>query len=320
MDENSLARLVAARSALTSSAYSLRTAQEPLQAKVYLQRDKDRKPIEPPPVIEILLDDNDPHKNFLSSPYYFMCVTLHETSKAEAFNHSRNTDLAGTLVSSLHRVKDTENNDVGYFVFQDLSVRKEGDFRLKFSLFELQRSDDGMAASYIKSTFSKSFKVYPSAKCPPPLPSTFLTKHLQEQGVKLRTKKTQNPHGRRARRPEEWSSELPRQTNHAPPLIRLPIPRPMPDSYQNRFPSTYSSGLFRRGSGQGFQTSLDTNVAYAEGSYGRPSFGADLMPCRSFEGQDDPPPKRQRRNPSFPDIDTRYVLGSQRIPHDPRGY
>ena len=66
-----------------SSAYSLRTAQEPLQAKVYLQRDKgsndpkiyrssspantavihsDRKPLEPPPVIEILLDDNDPHK------------------------------------------------------------------------------------------------------------------------------------------------------------------------------------------------------------------------------------------------------------------
>jgi Velvet factor len=125
-------------------------------------------------VIEILLDDNDPYKyatgqvvspqadillivprNFLSSPYYFMCVTLHDTCKAETSNYSRNTDLAGTLVSSLHRVKDTENNggcwrakarfhvnsltDVGYFVFQDLSIRKEGDFRLKFSLFELQR-------------------------------------------------------------------------------------------------------------------------------------------------------------------------------------
>lgn len=84
-----------------------------------------------------------------------MCVTLHDTSKAETSNHSRNADLAGTLVSSLHRVKDAENNgecqkthngfdsdnltDVGYFVFQDLSIRKEGDFRLKFSLFELQR-------------------------------------------------------------------------------------------------------------------------------------------------------------------------------------
>ena len=85
-----------------------------------------------------------------------MCVTLHDTNKAETSHHSRNADLAGNLVSSLHRVKDTENNglhassfcslfesdfraDVGYFVFQDLSIRKEGDFRLKFSLFELQR-------------------------------------------------------------------------------------------------------------------------------------------------------------------------------------
>lgn len=31
--------------------------------------------------------------------------------------------------------------DVGYFVFQDLSIRKEGEFRIKFSLYELQRCD-----------------------------------------------------------------------------------------------------------------------------------------------------------------------------------
>ena len=85
-----------------------------------------------------------------------MCVTLHDANKAETSLQSRNADLAGNLVSSLHRVKDTENNglrmsnfwdviesdrqtDVGYFVFQDLSIRKEGEFRLKFSLFELQR-------------------------------------------------------------------------------------------------------------------------------------------------------------------------------------
>jgi hypothetical protein len=39
-----------------------------------------------------------------------MCVTLHDTNKAETSHHSRNADLAGNLVSSLHRVKDTENN------------------------------------------------------------------------------------------------------------------------------------------------------------------------------------------------------------------
>ena len=34
--------------------------------------------------------------------------------------------------------------DAGYFVFQDLSVRKEGEFRLKFSLFELQRYEKAL--------------------------------------------------------------------------------------------------------------------------------------------------------------------------------
>jgi Velvet factor len=121
-----------------------------------------------------------------------MCATLHDSTKAETSIQSRNADLTGTLVSSLHRVKDTENNgryaissdwplaeiigaDVGYFVFQDLSIRREGEYRLKFSLFELQRfvprhllyfpalltacsSEDGMTASYIKSILSKPFK------------------------------------------------------------------------------------------------------------------------------------------------------------------
>lgn len=70
---------------------------------------------------------------------------------------------------------DSDNvTDVGYFVFQDLSIRKEGEFRVKFSLFELQRcdlpllfindlltsssGDEGMTASYIKSVLSKAFK------------------------------------------------------------------------------------------------------------------------------------------------------------------
>lgn len=36
------------------------------------------------------------------------------------------------------------------------------------------------------------------------------------------------------------------------------------------------------------------------------------MPYRALDRRDEPPPKRQRRNPSFPEIDTRYVLGSHK--------
>lgn len=50
------------------------------------------------------------NRNFLSSPYYFMCATLHDIHKGEISIHSRNAEIAGNLVSSLHRVKDTGNN------------------------------------------------------------------------------------------------------------------------------------------------------------------------------------------------------------------
>jgi hypothetical protein len=45
----------------------------------------------------------------------------------------------GSVVSSLYHLKDSENEnrDAGFFVFPDLSVRQEGSYRLKLSLFEV---------------------------------------------------------------------------------------------------------------------------------------------------------------------------------------
>ncbi|KAL8922396.1 MAG: hypothetical protein Q9172_003589 [Xanthocarpia lactea] len=71
--------------------------------------------------------------------------------------------LSGTLVSSLHRLKDVDNLDGGFFVFGDLSVKVEGEYRLQFSLFEMlkkrpasisARSED--FASSVEDTASNS--------------------------------------------------------------------------------------------------------------------------------------------------------------------
>ena len=45
----------------------------------------------------------------------------------------------GSVVSSLYHLKDSENQneDAGFFVFPDLSVRTEGSYRLKLSPFEV---------------------------------------------------------------------------------------------------------------------------------------------------------------------------------------
>jgi hypothetical protein len=45
--------------------------------------------------------------------------------------------LSGATVSSLHKLRDIDNTDGGFFVFGDLAVKKQGHFKLYFSLFEI---------------------------------------------------------------------------------------------------------------------------------------------------------------------------------------
>ena len=91
-----------------------------------------------------------------------MCCSLYDASEDQPVPVAPSTALAGTLVSSLHRLKDVDNNgktllwmvfsmaaryadmvdqfsDGAFFVFGDLSVKLEGEYRLKFTLFEMRK-------------------------------------------------------------------------------------------------------------------------------------------------------------------------------------
>ena len=94
-------------------------------------------------------------------------------------SNSQQQVLAGTLVSSLHRLKDIDNtggskldcmsgrdakiliSDGGFFVFGDVSVKIEGEYRLRFSLFEMVR--ERQEVMYIKSVMSEPFTGEPKA-------------------------------------------------------------------------------------------------------------------------------------------------------------
>lgn len=56
-----------------------------------------------------------------------------------SFQDGKTRCTTGSVVSSLYHLKDSENDnrDAGFFVFPDLSVRQEGSYRLKLSLFEV---------------------------------------------------------------------------------------------------------------------------------------------------------------------------------------
>lgn len=93
--------------------------------------------------------------------------------------------LAGTHVSSLHRLKDTDNIDGAFFVFGDLSIKQEGVFRLQFNLYEMGERE----CHHIRSIQSHPFTVEDHKNFRGLLESTALTRSFSDQGVRLRLRK-----------------------------------------------------------------------------------------------------------------------------------
>jgi hypothetical protein len=93
--------------------------------------------------------------------------------------------LAGTLVSSLHRLKDQDNSDGAFFVFGDLSVKLEGTFRLQFNLYEMRHNE----CYHIKCIQSNPFPVHSTKNFQGMSESTFWTRTFSDQGVRLRLRK-----------------------------------------------------------------------------------------------------------------------------------
>lgn len=118
----------------------------------------DRRPIDPPPIVQLkVTSPSDPTGStslppptptdketsaFLQNPYYFMFASLAAPDSDEELHllkDGKTRYTTGSVVSSLYHLKDHENGgkDAGFFVFPDLSVRTEGSYRLKLSLFEV---------------------------------------------------------------------------------------------------------------------------------------------------------------------------------------
>ena len=95
------------------------------------------------------------------------------------------TPLVGSLASSLHRLKDLDNNDGGFFVFGDISVKIEGIFRLKFTLFEILA---GQVVS-LQTIVSEEFTVYSAKNFPGMSESTLISRSFGDQGVRIRIQK-----------------------------------------------------------------------------------------------------------------------------------
>lgn len=155
-----------------------------------LTRGTERKPIDPPPIVQLMVNPRkDPARTFLQNPYLILTARLIRKGDEDQDEQSgpKESDLTGTLVSSLYSLKDTDNSQGGFFVFGDLSVRRVGTYRLAFILYELRLAEK--ECWLLSRTVSDPFVVYATKTFPGLAESTFLTRSFSDQGVRLRLRK-----------------------------------------------------------------------------------------------------------------------------------
>jgi hypothetical protein len=121
----------------------------------------DRKPIDPPPIVEIhVADGADPQQYFLQSPYLFVVCQLVSAQEYEVIKtNNGKCALAGSVSSSLHKLKNADNSDGGFFVFGDVSAKVTGEYRLQFCLFDARfNHKGGPRCIFLKEIYSDPFK------------------------------------------------------------------------------------------------------------------------------------------------------------------
>ncbi|KAJ2616617.1 hypothetical protein H4S08_000699 [Coemansia sp. RSA 1365] len=101
-------------------------------------------------------------------------------------------NLIGSGVAAGAKLNDLDGSLGIFFVFPDLSIRKDGEYRLRFSYFNLQAETGELitTSTHIQAyTFSEPFRVYSAKQFPGMIESTALSKHFAKQGVKIPVRK-----------------------------------------------------------------------------------------------------------------------------------
>lgn len=187
------------RSLATASTYRINIRQQPVAARSCGYGERDRRVIDPPPIIQMSIDDPDATeeeiRHRLTHSYSLMhCTIWNEggdqdlSSMPEDYRTQRR--LMGTVVSSPFAGND-ENDEYGcFFCFPDLSCRTPGSFRLRFSFMVLDPSSmPGHRTPVVALVMSDVFTVYNAKDFPGMKASTPLTKRLKEQGCLISIKK-----------------------------------------------------------------------------------------------------------------------------------
>ncbi|CAZ85414.1 unnamed protein product [Tuber melanosporum] len=170
--------------------YQIQVRQQPVAARACGFGERDRRVIDPPPIVQLIINDSAGNSDPTEMRYPFNVVhcTLWSTDGQSdetaliGMDKRQTRRLMGTLVSSPFGC---------FFCFPDLSCRTHGKYRLRFVLMRLEPSDlqpEGYTP-IITETLSDIFTVYTAKEFPGMRPSTSLTKALKRQGCAISVKK-----------------------------------------------------------------------------------------------------------------------------------
>lgn len=186
--------------ALSDIRFRLSLRQQPKAARACGFGDRDRRVIDPPPIVQLIIEsssmtEDEVHSYLRYESYVMNCAICDESGTRDAslmpeeYQHQRR--LMGSLVGTPFVGHDEEGAEGCFFCFGDLSCRTPGAFRLKFTLIMIDPTRAGMIRHFpiLAETLTDVFHVYSAKEFPGMLPSSDLAKRLKEQGCIISIKK-----------------------------------------------------------------------------------------------------------------------------------
>ena len=177
--------------------------QQPEVARACGFGERDRRAVDPPPVVELEAARSDGtlmNVEELHLAHFVVQASLwSEDGSADVTTFLQPPRIAarrllGSLAASPAVAADELNKKGAYFTFADLSCREAGRFRLKFTLAAIDPSNhtSGSTVPLLANVYSDVFHVYSPRDFPGMRRSTPLTQALKIQGVAIPARKGRN--------------------------------------------------------------------------------------------------------------------------------
>ena len=222
--------------------YDLQVIQQPERARACgsgAKSSADRRPVDPPPIVELRIFENDQDVTFAYNANFFLHASLENARPLAAGRAASAISsapvLTGTPVAGMAYLD--RPTPAGYFIFPDLSVRHEGKYRLSFALLEnlsevkdLDPDDPNVIHDGNRfvtnrcEVKSAPFTVFSAKKFPGLSESTALSRMVAEQGCRVRIRRDVRMRRRENKSSKEWDGGYDEDNEYGQQARRTPTP------------------------------------------------------------------------------------------------